>query len=401
MPQTTLVSFAVIVAATAIAPLITDHVKRWIAIPSVVLEILLGILIGPQVLGWAGVDDVMGFVADFGLAMLMFLAGYELKIDEVRGKPIRLASAGWLISLVLGLGFGALVHGWAFASLIIGLALTTTALGTTLPMVRDAGLLPTPLGARVLAVGAAGEFGPIIAVALLFNDQDPARTVLFLLAFGVVAARLLRVAANRRPGRISRLVRTTLGTSAQFAVRLCMVVVVFMLWLAGTLGLDLLLGAFVAGLVVRLFLDAGDPEEGAVVESKIEAIGFGLLIPFFFVVSGMRYDLDALLATPSAIVLLPVFLVLFLVIRGLPVLALHHRDLPVRPRWTLALLASAALPLVVVITTIGTEAGLLPTSTASAMVGAGMLSVLIFPLIALRLVRDEQPGPHPAEPGLR
>ncbi|MER7082664.1 cation:proton antiporter domain-containing protein, partial [Saccharopolyspora kobensis] len=149
MPQTTLVSFAVIVAATAIAPLITDHVKRWIAIPSVVLEILLGILIGPQVLGWAGVDDVMGFVADFGLAMLMFLAGYELKIDEVRGKPIRLASAGWLISLVLGLGFGALVHGWAFASLIIGLALTTTALGTTLPMVRDAGLLPTPLGARV------------------------------------------------------------------------------------------------------------------------------------------------------------------------------------------------------------------------------------------------------------
>ncbi|KAA5825865.1 cation:proton antiporter [Saccharopolyspora hirsuta] len=397
MPQTTLSSFAVVVAATAVAPLITDRVKHWVAIPSVVLEILLGILIGPQVLGWAGEDDVMGFIADFGLAMLMFLAGYELKIDEVRGKPMRLAVVGWLISLALGLGFGALVHGWAFSSLIIGLALTTTALGTTLPMVRDAGLLPTPLGARVLAVGAAGEFGPIIAVALVVNDQNPARTVLFLLAFAVVAARLLWAAANRRSGRISRLVRTTLGTSVQFAVRLCMVVVVFMLWLAGSLGLDLLLGAFVAGLVVRLFLDAGDPEEGAVVESKIEAIGFGLLIPFFFVVSGMRYDLDALLATPSAIALLPLFLVLFLVIRGLPVLGLHHRDLPVRPRWTLALLASAALPLVVVITTIGTEAGLLPTSTASAMVGAGMLSVLIFPLIALRLVRTEAPDPRAPE----
>ncbi|MDA3629181.1 cation:proton antiporter [Saccharopolyspora oryzae] len=390
MPHTMLSSFAVVVAATAVAPLITDRVKRWIAIPSVVLEILLGILIGPQVLGWAGEGEVMGFVADFGLAMLMFLAGYELKIEDVRGKPIRLAGVGWLISLVLGLGFGALVHGWTFASLIIGLALTTTALGTTLPMVRDAGLLPTPLGARVLAAGAAGEFGPIIAVALVVNDQSPARTVLFLLAFGVVAARLLWAAANRRDGRISRLVRTTLGTSVQFAVRLCMVVVVFMLWLAGTLGLDVLLGAFVAGLVVRLFFDAGDPEEGAVVESKIEAIGFGLFIPFFFVVSGMRYDLDALLATPSAIALLPLFLVLFLVIRGLPTLVLHHRDLPVRPRWTLALLASAALPLVVVITAIGTESGQLPTSTASAMVGAGMLSVLVFPLIALRLVRRDR-----------
>ncbi|MGW5645674.1 cation:proton antiporter domain-containing protein [Saccharopolyspora sp. NPDC003762] len=179
-----------------------------------------------------------------------------------------------------------------------------------------------------------------------------------------------------------------MGTSAQFAVRLCMVVVVLMLWIAGALGLDVLLGAFVAGLVVRLFLDAGDSEEAEVVEGKIEAIGFGLFIPLFFVVSGMRYDLAALLATPSAFALLPVFLVLFFVIRGLPILVLHRRDLPKRPKWTLALLGSAALPMVVVITTIGTEVGAMPPSTASALVGAAMINVLVFPMLGLRISRS-------------
>ncbi|MEB3370655.1 cation:proton antiporter [Saccharopolyspora mangrovi] len=384
MPHETLSSIAVVVIAATVAPMFSDRLGRWIAIPSVVLEILFGVLIGSQVLGWAREDEIVGFLADFGLAMLMFLAGYELKLSEVRGKPMRLAALGWLVSLVLGLGFGALVHGFTQATLILGLALTTTALGTTLPMVRDAGLLDTPLGTRVLAVGALGEFGPIVAVALLLNDQNPVRTLLFLGAFGVVAARALWVASNRRPAGLSRLIRTTLGTSVQFAVRLCVLVVVLMVWLADGLGLDMLLGAFVAGLVVRLFLDAGDPDEGEVVESKIEAFGFGFLVPFFFVVSGMRFDLRALLDQPSAFALVPLFLVLFLVVRGLPVLVLHRRDLPARPRRSLALLGSAALPMVVVITTIGTETHQLPTSTASALVGAAMLSVLIFPLVALR-----------------
>ncbi|MEV0084403.1 cation:proton antiporter [Saccharopolyspora sp. NPDC050642] len=387
MPLATLSTLTIVVAAATLAPLLSDRLARWVAIPSVVLEILLGILIGPQVFGWAREDEVIGFLADFGLAMLIFLAGYELKLGDVRGKPMRLATVGWLISLVLGLGFGALVHGFSYSSLIVGLALTTTALGTTLPMVRDAGLLGTPLGIRVLAIGALGEFGPILAVALLLNDQSPLRTILLLAVFGLAAARMLWVAAHRRSERISRLIRTTLGTSAQFAVRLCMVVVVLMLWIAGALGLDVLLGAFVAGLVVRLFLDAGAPEEAEVVEGKIEAIGFGLFIPLFFVVSGMRYDLAALLATPSAFALLPVFLVLFFVIRGLPILALHRRDLPKRPKWTLALLGSAALPMVVVITTIGTEVGAMPPSTASALVGAAMISVLVFPMLGLRLSR--------------
>ncbi|MFC7343407.1 cation:proton antiporter [Saccharopolyspora griseoalba] len=382
-----LASLAFIVVAMTVAPMLADRLRRWVVIPAVVFELLLGVLIGQQVLGLAHEDEVIGFLADFGLAMLMFLAGYELQLDEVRGRPMRLAALGWLISLVLGLGFGAAVHGLSFPSLIIGLALTTTALGTTLPMVRDAGLLGSPLGARVLAVGALGEFGPIVAVALLLNDQNPARTVLFLAAFGVVAARVLWAAANRRSERIVRLVRTTLGTSVQFAVRLCVLVVVLLVWLASGLGLDMLLGAFVAGLVVRLFIDAGEPGEGEVVESKIEAIGFGLLVPIFFVVSGMRFDLRSLLAEPSALALLPLFLVLFLLVRGFPVLLVHRRDLPVRPRFSLALLGSSALPMVVVITTIGTRTHQLPASTASALVGAGMLSVLIFPLIALRLVR--------------
>ncbi|GAA2799527.1 cation:proton antiporter [Saccharopolyspora taberi] len=384
MPVTTLATIAVVAVATTIAPLISDRLARWVVIPSAVLEILLGILIGPQVLGWASENDVIGFIADSGLAMLMFLAGYELEFGQVRGKPLRLAAAGWACSLALGLGIGLLLHGFSPGALVVGLALTTTALGTTLPMVGDAGLLGTPLGARILAVGAFGEFGPIIAVALLLSGQRPMRTALVLVGFAVVAGIALWLASRPRSERLRRLIATTLGTSVQFGVRLAMLVVVLMLWIAGGLGLDVLLGAFTAGLVVRLFLDAGDPRETAIVHTKLEGIGFGLLIPFFFVVSGMRYDLDSLLAAPAALLLIPASVIAFFVVRGLPVLVLHRRDLPRRPRWTLALLASAALPMVVVITTIGTEIGVLPAANASALVGAAMLSILVFPLVALR-----------------
>jgi Kef-type K+ transport system membrane component KefB len=399
-----------ILAAAFVAPFISDQLARWIAIPSVVLELLLGVLLGPVVLGWAHQGEVVTAISDLGLSMLMFLAGYEIDFDRIRGRPLRLAVTGWLISLAAGLviagGIVLWLHGSSTddlvahqnaAALVIGLAITTTVLGTILPPLRDAGLLPTALGGRVLAIGAVGEFGPIVAVALLLTTDNPARTALLLVGFVVLALAGLWLATRKRPPRLARLVTATLGTSAQLAVRLSMLVVVFMLWVALGLGLDALVGAFSAGIIVKAFLRTGDKKEAGIVESKLEGIGFGFLVPFFFVMSGVKLDLNALISSPADAVTIPIFLVLFLLVRGIPTLVLHRRDeLAKTGRNALALFASTQLPMVVVITSIGVEAGAIKPSTAAAMVTAGMLSVLIFPLFALRLAGrgDLEPAQH-------
>jgi Kef-type K+ transport system membrane component KefB len=342
--------------------------------------------------------------------MLMFLAGYEIDFPAIRGRPLRQAVAGWFISLAVGLaialGIVTWLHGSASddlvahpdaAALVIGLAITTTALGTILPPLRDAGLLPTPLGSRVLAVGAVGEFGPIVAVALLLTTDNPARTALLLAGFVALALAGLWLATRPRPPRLARMISATLTTSTQVAVRLAMLVVVFLLWVALSLGLDSLVGAFSAGIIIKAFLGTGSRAEASVVESKLEGIGFGFLVPVFFVNSGVKLDLKALLSSPADAAMIPAFLLLFLLVRGLPTLMLSRRDggeLAREGRNALALFASTQLPMVVVITSIGVSTGAIKASTAAAVVTAGVFSVLIFPLLALRLARPSDGAQH-------
>ena len=381
----TLTDIVSVTAAASMAPLVADRLRRWVAVPSVVLEILLGVVLGPALLGWVVVDDVIGFIADFGLAMLMFLAGYESEFRRIRGWPLRRAAIGWVGSVALALGMTVWFSGFSLRTVVVGLALTTTALGTILPVVRDAGALAGVFGGAVLAIGTVGEFGPIVAVSVLLTGERPMHTALLLVGFAALAALAAWRATRPRSAWLARMVTATLGTSVQFVVRFALLIVVAMVWVAAELGLDVLVGAFAAGMVFRFFLDNGDEREARVVESKLDAIGFGLLVPFFFVVSGVRFSLGALASDGRALLLVPVFLLLFLVIRGTPVLLLE-RELELWPeRCALATLAGTALPMVVVITTIGVERGALAPSVAAALVGAGLLSVLILPATAMRL----------------
>ncbi|MFB6891750.1 cation:proton antiporter [Kitasatospora sp. NPDC056327] len=378
-------------AAAVAAPLLADRLLRWIAVPTVVFEILLGVLVGPDALGWVHVDDLIDALSRFGLAMLMFLAGYEIDLAGLRGGPLRRAGAAWLVTVVIALAAGALVNPEPLDGAFTGLVLTTTALGTILPILRDAGELPTPFGALVMATGAVGEFGPIIAVAVLLGGNGAARTAVILTAFAVITAVAIGGARRPRPAWMTRLIRRTLRTSGQFAVRVVILVLAAMVAAALWLELDMLLGAFTAGIVSRLLLsDIPGPAE-EVIEAKLEGIGFGFLVPVFFVVSGMEFDLDALLGDPGTLLLVPLFLLLLPAVRGLPAALLAPAGLGRRDRAALGLYGSTALPLVVVITTIEVDAGHLPSSTAAALVGAGMLSVLLFPLAAQRLRGDVRP----------
>ena len=382
----TLTSVVVIALAAALAPLLADRLGRRLPVPSIVLEILLGMVAGPAVLGLAGTDQVVDALAGFGLAMLFFLAGYEVEFARIRGGPLGRALGSWAGSLPLGLGAGALLAlllgGGPAAALVFGLALVTTALGAILPVVRDAGVLPTRYGSMIMAVGAVGEFGPVLLVAVLLSGARPLHTTLVLLGFSAVAMAAAALAMRRPPQRLARLLTATLGTSAQFAVRLSVLVVLAMVWLAVELHLDLVLGAFAAGIVVRLVLASISRREAEIVESMVEGIGFGLVIPFFFVTTGVRFDLPELLGSPAALALLPAGLVGFLLVRAVPVALAFRRELPGRELVGLSLYAATALPLIIVVTETGVANGWLSAATAAGLVGAGMLSVLVFPLLA-------------------
>ncbi|MFD9598216.1 cation:proton antiporter [Kitasatospora sp. NPDC059973] len=378
-------------AAAVAAPLLADRLLRWVAVPTVVFEIVLGVLIGPDVLDWAQVDGLVDALSEFGLAMLMFLAGYEIDFAKLRGGPLKRAGAAWLVSLAVALGVGAMVNRDPLNGAFAGLALTTTALGTILPILRDSGELPTPFGSLVMATGAVGEFGPIIAVAILLSGNSPARTAVILAVFAVITTAAVGFARRPRPDWVTRLIRRTLRTSGQFAIRTVILVLTAMVSAAVWLDLDMLLGAFTAGIVSHLLLTDVPEATEEVIEAKLEGIGFGFLVPVFFVVSGMKFDLEALLRDPGSLLLVPVFLLLLLAVRGLPAALLAPIGLGRHDRAALGLYGATALPLVVVITTIEVDAGHLPSSTAAALVGAGMLSVLAFPLLAQRLRGSARP----------
>ena len=392
-----LTTLLLVLVAAVVAPLVADVAARWVILPGVVLEIGLGIVLGPSGTGLVQENDIITATSSMGLALLMFMAGYEIDPARVSGGPLRRASGAWLCSLVLALAVAWLLVDGAQTILLIGLAMTTTALGTVLPILRDSGVLGTPLGDRVLAAGTVGEFAPIVVIALLLSGYRPLTGSLLLLAFFAVAGFAAWRMGTRTYPRLQRLVRATLGTSAQVAVRLCLLVVVFMLWVASSLGLDTVLGAFAAGMIVRLMLANNHPGEAEEVETRLTAVSYGFFIPVFFVVTGVRFDLDALLSEVGAVLTVPLFLVLFLVVRGLPVWLFSRGGLPGRQGPALALLSSTALPILVVLTTIGTQAGDMDSAHAAALVGAGMLSVLIFPQVALVLVGRERVRAAPAE----
>jgi Kef-type K+ transport system membrane component KefB len=375
-------SFFAIVAVSAIAAVTVATVPKRFAPPVVVVELLLGILIGPEILDLAHSDDFVEFFANLGLGMLFFFAGYEIDFDRIKGKPMELGALGWLLSVGLAYGIGGLLAaaGVVVSFLYTGSAMATNAIGTLIPILRDNGELKTRFGTHLLAAGGAGEFGPILLVTLVLSTTNPFREAAILLAF-VALALALALVSVRYAWRGWPTLERTFEASSQLAVRVTVVLVFGLVLLAGKLGLDILLGGFVAGMIVRLALKG---QEVKVFESKLTAVGFGFFVPFFFVTSGIEFDLAAL-GSAEALGKLALFLGLFLVVRGVPALLLYRHVLNARDRMALAFYCATELPLVVAITTIAIDAGEMKASTAAGLVGAAMLSTLIFPFVGMAL----------------
>ncbi|HEX2409851.1 MAG TPA: cation:proton antiporter [Solirubrobacteraceae bacterium] len=380
-------SFLAIVATAAIAGTLSAVAgARGVFVPVVVVELALGVVIGPQLLDLAHVNSFTEFFAALGLGMLFFFAGYEIDIARIRGEPLRLGLAGWALSLVIAYSLGGVLaaFGVVVSLVYVGSALATTAIGTLIPVLSDTGELKTDFGRYLLAAGAVGEFGPILLLTLVLSTQSAVHNALILVAFVALAVGVA-VLAVRSAGRTLPMLERTIESSSQLAVRWIVVLVFALALLASDLGLDLLLGGFAAGLITRQTLRA---REIPLFDSKLTAVAFGVFIPFFFVVSGMRLDVDALFASVGSVAKMGIFFVLFLVVRGTPAMLLYRRVLPLRQdREALALFTATQLPLVVAITTVAVDGGHMRSSTAAALVGAGALSTLAGPLHGLRVRR--------------
>jgi len=380
--------FLAIMAAVAIAGTVASVATRaGVTLPVVVLELLAGIVLGPHVLGLQVTSTVL-FFKDLGLGLLFFFAGYELDVRRIAGRPLRLGLLGWGMSLVLAYSATGLLHlaGITMTILYPGSAIATTAIGTLIPVLSDSGELATPFGTYLLAAGAVGEFGPILLLTIVLSTQGSVHNALILLAFVTVAVLVGALTVKARRPTLLWFERT-LEASSQLAVRWMLVLLFGLALLAYRLGLELLLGGFAAGLIVRELLRG---REISAVDSKLSAIAFGLFVPFFFTVSGMTLDITAF-ATAGGILRTLLFCGLMLLVRGVPALSLYRRVLDVRSRRALALLSSTQLPLVLAITALATSADRMSPSTAADLVGAALLSTLMFPLLALRM-RREQPG---------
>ncbi len=382
--------------AAVVAPLLAAIVRRVLVVPLIVFEIGLGMLVGPDGLGWVANTELLDMLSNLGLAMLFFMAGNEIDPASMKGRVGSRALGGWFVSAAIAVAGAAILADSFQAAVIIAIALTGTALGTITPILRDAGLNRGPLGNAISAAGAVGEFAPLVAISVFLSGRQPIAGALTLLLFLGVAAIAFLVAERGQRRWLQRMVSVTLHTSGQFAVRFVICLLAALVALALALGIDFLLGAFTAGMLAKVVLRDGDPDEERVIEAKLESIAFGFFVPVFFVTTGISFPLSTLLEQPRTLSLVPLIALLMLLVRGVPGFFAPARGASLSDRRTSALFTATTLPLVIAIAKIGTHSGAISEQLAAALVGGGMLSVLLFPMLAL-LGRDA--GTHDPRDG--
>ena len=390
MTTSSLWTLLLVMVVAAAAPIISRLIPG--RPPQVLFLIIGGILIGPQVLDVANSGDIQ-LLSGLGLGFLFLLAGYELDPGLLREKAGRLALTGWAISavaavLVVG---GLAAVGFVQAFVPVSIALTTTALGTLLPILREQHMLAGRFGRFIFAAGAVGELFPILAISLFLGAYKTWWEALIIASIAGVAFVLAWLAQRIAGTKVAAIIGENRHATSQTTLRITVVLLVGLLLITQQFGVEAALGAFFAGMVLRRTAPS-DSE----FNDKLDAVGYGFFIPVFFVSSGMALDVVSVVKSPARLL---VFFLLLLVVRGAPALLVYRRTLPFRDRVEMVLLTATALPLLVALSEIGLDSGVMLPENAAALVGAGVLSVAIFPLIAIRIHRPSDsvvPAEKPA-----
>jgi Kef-type K+ transport system membrane component KefB len=389
-----------LVAAVAFAAPFLLGLRPSLRLPSVVLEIIAGIVIGPSVLGLVEVDQALEVIALVGLAFVLFLAGLKIEFDKLKGTVLRLtalgfaASFGIAIVVALALQAGGLID----TPLLVAIILCATSLGVLIPVLKDAGEIDSTFGQLVIAAASVADFGAIILLSIFFSGEGGTGSTLLLLASLFVLAAVV-YGAVKGAGRSMRIRADLLrlqDTTAQIRVRAALVLFVGFAAVAEELGLEVILGTFIAGAVLGL-VDRDEVMTHPDFRRKLEAIGFGFFIPTFFVTTGVRFDLDALTASATTLIMVPLFLAALFAVRALPAL-IYKRVLDGKRTAVAGILQATSLPFIVAASTIGVELGLIDPAESAALIGAGLLSVLLFPLAGLVLLRSNAQTVRATEP---
>jgi Kef-type K+ transport system membrane component KefB len=381
----------IVVAVGLAAPLALGFAPA-LRVPSIVVEIVLGIVIGPAVLGWVQVDDPVAIFSTVGLAYLLFLAGLEVDFDRLRGRVLRLTLLAFAVSFAIAVVVGGLLKAGGFVSqpLFVAIVLSATSLGVLVPVLKDSGETGTAFGQLIIAGGTIADFATVILLSLFFSRESgsTASKVILLAGLFVTAVLVgLAIAGIERSRRLGEVLRRLQDTTAQIRVRAAFVLLIGLVALSNQLGLEVILGAFIAGAVISL-VDRDRAMTHPDFRRKLEAAGFGIFIPVFFVTTGVRYDLGALTASASTLAHVPIFLAALVAVRGLP--ALLYRSVIPRERIPVAVLMQAtSLPFIVAATSVGLALGVVTAANAAALVAAGLLSVVLFPAASLVLLRRD------------
>jgi Kef-type K+ transport system membrane component KefB len=390
----------IVVSVAFAAPLLLGFFPG-VKLPSVVLEILAGIVIGPSVLGIVEVDESVQVIALLGLAFLLFLAGLEIEFGKLRGQVLRVTLLGFALSFVIALMVALLLKGTGLIEtpLLVAIILCATSLGVLIPVLKDAGEISSTFGQLVVAAGTIADFGAVILLSVFFSGEGGVGSTLLLIGSLVLLAVVVFIAVQT--AERSSLLRQDLvrlqDTTAQIRVRGAVVLLVGFAAIADSLGLESILGAFMAGAILSL-LDKDEAMTHPEFRRKLEAVGFGIFIPVFFVSSGVNYDLDALLSSASNVLMVPIFLAALVAARGLPALV-YRRLLDARHTAIAGLMQATSLPFIVAAVAIGEDLDLIDPAEGAALIGAGLLSVLVFPALGLSLLkRGNGKEPAPAAP---
>jgi Kef-type K+ transport system membrane component KefB len=384
-------SVAVVAAVALAAPLALA--LTGLRLPAIVLEIVLGAAIGPQGLGWAEVDEPVQVLSLIGLAFLLLLAGLEVDFDRLRGRLLRVTSLAFGVSFALAAGAGVVLKAADLvrSPLLVAIVLSATGLGVILPVLKDAGQTATPFGGAVVAGASIAEVVPIVLLSLFFSDRAGGLggKLVLLAAFVAFAAALAAtIFGLSHVRRLSATLLRLQDTTAEIRVRGAFLLLALLVALASRFGVEAILGAFLAGATLKL-VDRDEMMTHALFHRKLEAVGFGVFVPCFFVATGMRLDVSALLHSPSALARVPIFVAALLLVHGVPTLLYRRLGLDRREVAAAALLSATSLSIPVVAGRIGLDLGLVAPTTYVALVAAGLVTVIVFPLASLSLLRRE------------
>jgi len=400
MPEIHFTDLLIVVVVAFVAPLVLGFFPR-LRLPAIVLEIVLGIVIGPSGLGWVQVDLPIQILALIGLAFLLFLAGLEIDVERLRGRVLRLTALAFVISFAIGIVVGLVLHAGGFikSPLFIAIVLVSTSLGVIVPVLKDSGNISSDFGQLVIAAASIADFGAIILLSLFFSGKgstDIAGKLILLAIFGALVVVIgVVIAGLERFRGISGVLQRLQDTTAQIRVGGAFVLLIGFVALAENVGLEVILGAFAAGALLSL-IDRDRQMTHPEFRVKLEAAGFGIFIPVFFVTTGLHFNLDALFASAGTVAHIPLFLLALLLVRGLPALV-YGRLLGRQKAIVAGILQATSLPFIVAAAQIGMDIGVVSEANGAALIAAGLLSVIIFPALGLTLLRRGERGPQATE----